>query len=175
MIGVKKIDIFYPSNFFDLNRINFEECQIICDNPKKKMTIFFENFKWIEAAGGIVFSDQAYLFIKRNGLWDIPKGKMESNESPEITAIREIQEECGLKGELTIQKKLVETFHTYEFKGKSVLKKTYWFLLEYIGDKTSQPQLEEGITEVNWLKKEEFHLVRENTYASINDVLSMII
>ena len=175
LIGVKKIDIFHPSNFFDLNRINFEECQIICDNAKKKMTIFFENFKLIEAAGGIVFSDQAYLFIKRNGLWDIPKGKMESNETPEITAIREIQEECGLKGELTIQKKLVETFHTYEFEGKSVLKKTYWFLLEYIGDKTSQPQLEEGITEVNWLKKEEFHLVRENTYASINDVLSMII
>ncbi len=136
------------------------------------MNSFFSKFKKIEAAGGIVVCDSELLFIKRNGLWDIPKGKMESNETPETTSIREIEEECGLNGEFTIEKKLIETLHTYEFKNKSVLKKTYWFLIDFIGEKSTKPQLEEGITDVAWLKKTGISQVKANTYSSIIDVLN---
>ena len=38
----------------------------------------------------------AYLFILRNVVWDIPKGKLEKGETPELAAVREIEEECGL-------------------------------------------------------------------------------
>jgi 8-oxo-dGTP pyrophosphatase MutT (NUDIX family) len=171
LFDVKKIDLFYPTDYSNLNSSIQDECQIISDDPQKTMSHFFGNFKRIEAAGGIVFSENEFLFIKRNGLWDIPKGKMELKETPEITAKREIQEECGLKGELTIRKKLVDTYHTYEFKNKSVLKKTHWYLLEYTGDKTTEPQLEEGITEICWIPKDEFWKIESNTYASIIDVL----
>ena len=56
------------------------------------------NFQFIEAAGGIVQNNlQDYLFIKRFGIWDLPKGKMKKNELPEKAAIREVEEETGVK------------------------------------------------------------------------------
>ena len=157
----------YKSLHNELETIN----QLCTENPMESMFDFFQNFKFIEASGGVVQYGNLFLFIKRNGRWDIPKGKIEKNETPEYAAIREIQEECGLKGELTIRKKLVDTYHTYEFKNKSVFKKTHWYLIDYTGDKTTVPQLEEGITEICWIQKDEFWRIESNTYASIIDVL----
>lgn len=146
--------------------------QVITKNPEKSMYSFFKKFKFIEAAGGIVKNENKFLFIKRNGLWDIPKGKIEKNENPEETAIREIKEECGLTGKLVIRKKLTDTYHTYEFQSKSILKKTHWYFLEYAGDNSTKPQLEEGITEIIWTTREDFKTIQSNTYPSIMDVLS---
>jgi 8-oxo-dGTP pyrophosphatase MutT (NUDIX family) len=136
------------------------------------MTNFFVGYKFIEAAGGIVKSENSFLFIKRNGLWDIPKGKIEKKETPEIAAIREIQEECGITGELIIRIKIIDTYHTYKFKNKSVLKKTHWYYLDYFGDKSTKPQLEEGITEIQWLPLNRFSIIESTTYPSIRDVLT---
>lgn len=169
----------------DLPNINFNECndyqslynriellnQIQTQNPSDKMFDFFRNFKFIEASGGIVQCGKQFLFIKRNDRWDIPKGKIEKNETPESAAIREIQEECGLKREMRIRKKLTSTYHTYEFNNKSILKKTHWFMLDYMGEMNTKPQLEEGITEIIWIGKDEFHKIKSNTYSSILDVL----
>ena len=172
ILGILEIELFVPSNYSELFSKLGNVQQIVTSNPLACMNSFFSKFKKIEAAGGIVVCDSQLLFIKRNGLWDIPKGKMESNETPETTAIREIEEECGLNGELKIEKKLIETLHTYEFKNKSVLKKTYWFLVDFIGEKSTKPQLEEGITDVAWLKKTDISQVKSNTYSSIIDVLN---
>lgn len=169
---ILEIELFIPSNYSELFSRLGNVQQIVTSNPLACMNSFFSKFKKIEAAGGIVVCDSELLFIKRHGLWDIPKGKMESNETPETTAIREIEEECGLVGQFLIRKKLVETFHTYEFKNKSVLKKTYWFLIDFFGEKTTKPQLEEAITEVTWLKKTDVPQIKTNTYSSIIDVLN---
>jgi ADP-ribose pyrophosphatase YjhB (NUDIX family) len=169
---ILEIELFVPSNYSELFSRLGNVQQIVTSNPLVCMNSFFSKFKKIEAAGGIVVCDSELLFIKRHGLWDIPKGKMESNETPETTAIREIEEECGLNGEFTIQKKLIETLHTYEFKNKSVLKKTYWFIIDFIGEKSTKPQLEEGITAISWLKKTGISQVKSNTYSSIIDVLN---
>jgi len=157
----------YQSLHYEINQIN----QIFTENPSEKMFDFFQNFKFIEAAGGIVQNDNQFLFIKRNGCWDIPKGKIEKNESPESAAIREIKEECGLIGELAIRRKLNDTFHTYEFKNKSVLKKTHWYILDFTGDLSTKPQLEEGISEVTWMTKDKFQFIKSHTYSSVIDVL----
>jgi len=143
---------------------------VICENPEETLTLFFENYQKIEAAGGIVKRKEKYLFIKRNGLWDIPKGKLESNESPEICATREIEEECGITN-FKLKNHILTTYHTYEFKGLPTLKKTYWYGFEYDGPKKGLPQLEEGITKIAWKKKEDMNKVLENTYASIADVI----
>lgn len=149
----------------------FTPVYILCDNPDKTMELFFQEYAKIEAAGGIVQRKSKYLFIKRNGFWDLPKGKMEKNESPKECAIREIEEECGIEN-LTITKELLITYHTYEHQGTPTLKKTYWFELNYSGPKKGVPQTEEGITKISWKKIERFDTVKKNTFSSIIDVIS---
>ena len=38
-----------------------------------------------------------FLIIKRNGVWDLPKGKLEKGEDFETAALREVEEETGLE------------------------------------------------------------------------------
>lgn len=143
---------------------------VTCESPLESFQLFFNEHEKIEAAGGIVERKNKILFIKRNGVWDIPKGKLEKNETPEIGAIREIEEECGIIGPI-ITKPLTITYHTYEFQGKPTLKKTYWFLLNYSGTKTVKAQKEEGISKVIWKNKHKLTSILNNTYASIADVI----
>ena len=55
--------------------------------------------KHIIAAGGVVFRIEhevvSILLIFRNGVWDLPKGKLEKGESIEMCASREVSEETG--------------------------------------------------------------------------------
>lgn len=138
----------------------------LCEDFKK----LFKKHQKIRAAGGVVQRNDEYLFIKRHGLWDIPKGKLEENESIPEGAVREIEEECGISNPV-INRSLTTTYHTYVYKGKKVLKETFWFLLDYDKDENLVPQLEEGITEVKWFKRDDFEEIRKNTYPSILDVL----
>ncbi len=127
----------------------------------------FGEHKKIEASGGLVQSESKFLFIKRNGYWDIPKGKLEKNENPLEAAVREIEEECGLDSP-KIKEHLLDTWHTYVHKGKRVLKKTYWYWLEESDKKTNLiPQEEEGITEVVYLSLTDFTKKYDQTFQSI--------
>ena len=42
---------------------------LISDNPQEGISTFFEDYEFIEAAGGIVRRKSKYLFIKRNGIF----------------------------------------------------------------------------------------------------------
>ncbi len=145
--------------------------QVICEKPSKEFKRLFSDYKKITAAGGLVKGNNGYLLIFRNGLWDIPKGKMEKGEDEEETAVREIEEECGIK--TVLEDLIVKTYHTYTHKKKRVLKTTYWYLLFYYGNKSLIPQREEGITDVKWATKEELFAIRGNTYGSVNEVLDV--
>lgn len=170
--GLPKYEGLEPENFQALKKSLIEPVyQFVSPKPKSAMKYFFSNFNKIKAAGGIVKSGDQQLFIKRNGKWDIPKGKKEVGEKAQETAIREIQEECGLKGILSIEQKLMKTYHCYFMYEQSVLKKTTWFLLNYEGSNEVEAQAEEGITEVVWLKKNQLAKVKKNTYSSVRDVL----
>ena len=140
-------------------------------------SIFYEVFgdhKLVEAAGGLVQQKNRFLFIKRHGVWDIPKGKLEKGESPKDGAVREIIEECNVD-KPTVKKHLTDTWHTYEMNGKKYLKKTYWYLLKSGGtDANIAPQEEEGISEVVYMPKKAFDAVKKNTYGSIKDVLKAL-
>lgn len=143
------------------------------DNEQSLLEAFSDH-EFIEAAGGMVRRGNAFLFIKRHGMWDIPKGKLEEGESPEIGAIREIEEECGLVAPRIVDH-LINTWHTYETKkGKKVLKKTYWYLLDEAEITQLVPQEEEGITEVGYFNLDKFGEIRSNTYLSIIDVMDTI-
>lgn len=114
----------------------------------------------ISAAGGVVQTkDGRILMILRNGVWDLPKGKIESGEAVEEAALREVEEETGLE-ELTLLSSLGTTIHHYELDGETVEKTTWWYLmgLEAGVDPDSlalHPQQEEGITAVAWKEMQE--------------------
>ena len=126
----------------------------------------------MEAAGGIVKNSmEEVLVIYRKKKWYLPKGKLDYEETPEIAAIREVREECGIS-KLVMGKFLMKTFHTYTEKNKFILKKTHWFTMTSPENEKLIPQLEENIEEARWMNKEKIYKkVFPKTYASIEEVL----
>lgn len=145
---------------------------ILVDNYEEAFQLFQSNLKIIKAAGGWVRnSENKSLFIYRLNKWDLPKGKIEDGENNEAAAIREVEEECGIS-DLKITNQLSDTFHIYELNDEVILKQTYWFEMEsdYKGELI--PQLEEDITEAEWLSDEDIKSkVLKNTYASIAELI----
>lgn len=132
------------------------------------------HFVWIEAAGGIVFNDNnEVLLIKRLGKWDLPKGKMEGDESREESALREVEEECGIKG-LNIEKALPDTYHVYKQKNFFYIKATYWYQMRVAGAPELTPQKEEQITEARWTPWTEVNPDTLDTYVSIAELLRQV-
>ena len=130
-------------------------------------------FECLRAGGGLVLNEKGeFLVIERNGVWDLPKGKMEKGEDFETTALREVREETGLRG-LVPAGLLLSTFHTYPLRGRTILKETRWFEMLWKGAGNLQLQAEEGITAYRWVKPGETAFLQENTYASILDVLGL--
>jgi 8-oxo-dGTP pyrophosphatase MutT (NUDIX family) len=144
----------------------------ISESPEITWQLFLSYYVLSEAAGGVVKNDkEEYLIISRRGKWDLPKGKLDYDETPEQAAVREVSEECGL--ELPEIIKLLEiTFHTYSEGKRRVLKKTHWYLMKASGSTELFPQMEEDITEARWMTKDEVRqAVFTNTYASIKELL----
>ena len=146
----------------------------VTSKPAALFSKFRKQFKVIKAAGGIVFNEQGeLLLIKRLGLWDLPKGKIEPGEDQRLAALREVHEECGLNF-LGILKKLANTYHVYFLKGRWILKKTAWYKMIAWGDISVQPQVEEHITEVRWITKEFLEEPGFETYDSLRELIRSI-
>jgi hypothetical protein len=138
--------------------------KLLFKSIKKKLTI-------IKAAGGLVENSKGeFLFIFRNKKWDLPKGKVEKNEPIKITAVREVEEECGVRVEKR-DKCLCKTYHIYELNGKIILKKTNWYKMYVKGVPKLIPQKEEGITTASWVGASGIKAKTQNTYPLILDVL----
>lgn len=138
-----------------LENTSCPEMNVYGENIEEIWEDFTHMFKVIEAAGGLVKNkNNELLFIRRMGKWDLPKGKIEKGESLEQAALREVEEETGLK-ELILEEFLNNTFHIYtERNGEKILKTTYWFKMTYVGNSQPIPQKEEGISEVSWKNEE---------------------
>lgn len=124
------------------------------------------------AAGGIVRNpDGDILVIFRRGKWDLPKGKLDADETPEQAALREVEEECGIRG-LSLGRLVQVTFHTYTEKKKRILKKTYWYAMASDGQELPVPQAEEDIEAAEWMSPDDVRAtVFANTYRSVREVL----
>jgi 8-oxo-dGTP pyrophosphatase MutT (NUDIX family) len=140
-------------------------------DPEDAFTKFSSCFRLIEAAGGLVLNpSQEALLIYRLGKWDLPKGKTESGEGTEESALREVREECGISI-LKITQKLPVTYHTYKLKGEPVLKRTHWFEMYTDEKKPPVPQQEEDITEACWMGPAKVKEAIGNTYPAIKTLL----
>ena len=129
----------------------------------------------IIAAGGIVVNpNKEILWIFRRGFWDLPKGKLDPNESIEACAIREVMEETGISN-LVLGDLILTTKHHYHdtYLNTEVEKTTYWYQMTTDTIQDGVPQTEEDIEAIAWVKKVDLAPYLAKTYENINQVMEV--
>ena len=135
---------------------------------------FFKHFTIVIASGGAVQNtNEEILMIFRRGKWDLPKGKLDEGETLEQCAIREVEEETGLRG-VELGEKITTTYHTYTEFGKHILKESHWYKMQCNTDQKLVPQTEEHITDIKWVKRSDIKKYTSKTYQTIIEVLSLL-
>lgn len=159
-VDIDKIIIKYFQNKIDKAFLYHPDEKAMMKRLKEKIPVQ-------KAGGGVVYNAEGkVLFIKRNGKWDLPKGGIEKYEEIADTAVREVEEETGVR-ELKVIKKLPKTYHIFKRNGKYRLKITSWFEMRTSYDGALIGQAEEGIEEVVWFDKEQIKEAMSNSYENI--------
>jgi 8-oxo-dGTP pyrophosphatase MutT (NUDIX family) len=136
-------------------------------NPEKLEKFLRKKLPVVEAGGGMVInSKKEILFIYRNSKWDLPKGKLEKNETHEQAALRETQEETGIEG-LEVKKFITKTYHIFKRNGKFKLKITYWYEMFSDYDGKFKPEKSENIEKVKWKNFEKTQKALQDSYENI--------
>ena len=131
----------------------------------------------IIAAGGIVVNpNQEMLWIFRRGFWDLPKGKLDPNETIEACALREVMEETGMSN-LVLGDLIMTTAHLYHdmYLNTEVEKTTYWYKMTTDQLQDGIPQIEEDIEAIAWVKKADIAPYLAKTYDSIKQVMEVFL
>jgi 8-oxo-dGTP pyrophosphatase MutT (NUDIX family) len=126
------------------------------------------------SAGGVLIREEAegpeVLLASRRTrrgelVWGLPKGLVEPGESPEDTAVREVQEETGHKG--TVRGPIGDVSYWFVWKGTRIRKTVHFFLMDDSGDAPGPRDQE--MEEVRWFPLDEAAGVAG--FASEQDVL----
>lgn len=161
--GLKRIISWFEQDKHtkELTIINTKKNNLLYDT-------FISLFKPVTTSGGIVYhGHKGMLWILRHNRWDLPKGKIDKDESMEDAAIREVEEETGITN-LQIQEKLGVTRHAYRENGSFILKSSHWYKMETASpDSCLVPQTSEHITAVEWVDQKTINEKISNTYASL--------
>ena len=140
------------------------------EDEEKTYRDFCAQFKEVNAAGGVVSNRRDdCLLIRRNGLWDIPKGHQEAGEDIEVTAVREVREETGL-GDIELGRLICITNHCYIRNGIWHLKHTWWYHMHYTAPVDLTPQKEEDISKAAWVSRSSIPAYLKDSYPSIAEV-----
>ena len=131
-------------------------------------------FRQAPAAGGVVIIDNKFVAIERNGIPDLPKGHIEKGESPEVAALREVEEETGIT-DLEIIQELPATWHCYLLNDQWTIKKTSWYVMKTASGMKNIPQKEEGISKVYLVDKKGVNEFEKNTFDSLKTLVPKII
>lgn len=141
------------------------------DNKNKK-TVKFE----FSAGGLVVDETNKILVIKTKNLKDetvftFPKGHIEKNETSETAALREVEEETGVKAKII--KKLKDVEYWFIRGNEKVHKKVSWYLMSPI--QKSEVITKHEIEEVLWydLKKVKDILSYDSDKKLVEEVLKM--
>lgn len=111
------------------------------------------------SAGGIVFKNGLVLLIRNykpdKGVdyWGFPKGHLEQGETDEEAALREVEEETGIRAKIEGDIDYYEYFAGVNEQGEEIFKRVNLFLMAYLnGD--IKPQIGE-LKEAKWLEPKE--------------------
>jgi 8-oxo-dGTP pyrophosphatase MutT (NUDIX family) len=147
------------------NKIN--KCYLYHPDEKVILKKLKDKIPVQKAGGGLVYNAKGeVLFIFRNGKWDLPKGGKDKFEKLAKTAVREVEEETGVN-QLTVDEKLVKTYHVFKRNGKFKLKITQWYRMNSTFEGELVGQAEEGIDQVVWLNPEQVKEALTNSYENI--------
>jgi 8-oxo-dGTP diphosphatase len=105
----------------------------------------------IRAAGGVVVADDGRVAIvhrPRHGDWSLPKGKLDRGEEWEAAALREIEEECGLRCALVAELPPTE----YRVGGRP--KRVRWWRMRVVED-LGMAGTDDEVDELRWATPEE--------------------
>ena len=118
----------------------------------------------VRAAGGVVVRDGLVALVHRPRYddWTLPKGKLDNGESFEEAALREVEEETGLRARLVRELPPVN----YEVRGRPKVVR-YW-LMEVESDQGFVANDE--VDEVRWVEPAEARALL--TYDRDRDVLA---
>jgi 8-oxo-dGTP pyrophosphatase MutT (NUDIX family) len=92
---------------------------------------------------------------KPPGVWALPKGRIDDGESPEASALREVQEETGVRGRSL--GKLGDVRYRFNWRGEQVFKVVSFFLVRYDAGRLGKlPQeFRHEVAETRWLPLDE--------------------
>ena len=107
------------------------------------------------SAGGVVVrhGEEGWeaCLIRVGQAWSLPKGNIDTGETPEQAALREISEEVGLSiDRLTIRAELPPSDYMYRRQGRLVSKRVHHFLVEAPADAPLRPEAGE-VDEAVWV------------------------
>ena len=88
---------------------------------------------------------------KPPGVWALPKGRIDGRDSPEVTAVREVEEETGAHGRAL--GKLGDVRYWFNWNGERIFKVVSFFLVRYEGGRLGDiPEaFRHEVAEVRWL------------------------
>jgi 8-oxo-dGTP diphosphatase len=103
----------------------------------------------VQAAGGVVLRDGLVALVHRPRYddWSLPKGKLDPGESFEETALREVEEETGLRC------RLVRELPTVKYDVRGRLKVVRYWAMEVTDETRFVPNDE--VDEVRWVEPQE--------------------
>lgn len=150
-----------------LNKGRIKCAHIYYKDESALLKKFSKKVPLVVAAGGLVKNKQKdTLFIYRNDKWDLPKGKVDKGEAIEHAAIREVEEETGVK-DLEIDTLLKKTYHIFRRNGSYKLKETYWYLMHTSYKGKLVPQTDENIALAQWRPTSHIPELLNNSYENI--------
>lgn len=116
-------------------------------------------FKTEVSSGGVLFRrhnktlEVAMVSVKGGKIWCLPKGIMKSGENPEITAVREVEEETGLKGKIVGELGKITYWFFIKEENVKCKKTVYFFLMGYQGGDITKHDFE--VDSVSWFPIDE--------------------
>jgi 8-oxo-dGTP pyrophosphatase MutT (NUDIX family) len=125
------------------------------------------------SAGGVVYrvhdGEPLFLLIRDSyANWGFPKGHLETDEAPDVAALREVREETGLE-DVTMDGAIDTIDWFFRFRGRLVHKVCHFYLMRSDASETT-PQRAEGITACRWAPFDE--AAKLVSYANARDVLA---
>ena len=150
-----------------LSKKKLKEAYIYHPNHEEILKKFTAKIPLVVAAGGVVTNKMGkVLFIYRNDKWDLPKGKLDKGETIKACAIREVEEETGVKG-LKIENFLKTTYHIFKRNGTYKLKEVHWYAMKTSYKGQLKGQKNEGIEKVKWKGPKKIEKALQNSYTNI--------
>ncbi len=144
-------------------------------DPETILHHFTRTFRPIHAAGGVVEyrPSSEIALIYRRGYWDLPKGKIDPDETEEQAAVREVREELGLQSVQLIHP-ICKTYHIYRDKDQRILKITQWYHMQ-TAEAELHPQTDEDIEKAVWVDPQIAISDYRPMYENIKEVLRLFI